>query len=214
MRRADAMLSGGLRGKTVLIPGGLSGTGSIAIQLAKNVFGAGKIITTLSTAKILKAEELLGKNTIDQLVDYTKQDPNKVIGKEQIDYLYDTMKLTMPSLPIMKNGGVIVSVSMGASGKDLNQALPGVPIILRWILDMKDWYYRIRARRVGVEYRFHLATHDGNGLKDMATWIEEGKVKPIVGRTAKFSDINGIRKGCQEVFDGKGGIGKFVIEME
>jgi NADPH:quinone reductase-like Zn-dependent oxidoreductase len=37
-----------------------------ACQLAKHVFRAGKVITTVSTAKILKLKELLGENTIDE----------------------------------------------------------------------------------------------------------------------------------------------------
>ncbi|KAI3574474.1 chaperonin 10-like protein [Fusarium oxysporum f. sp. albedinis] len=57
---------GSLEGKTVLIPGGLSGTGAIACQLAKNVFHAGKVITTVSTSKIPKVPELLGEGTVDQ----------------------------------------------------------------------------------------------------------------------------------------------------
>ena len=44
----------------------MSGTGLFACQLAKHVFGAGKVITTVSTAKIPKLEELLGEGTVDQ----------------------------------------------------------------------------------------------------------------------------------------------------
>lgn len=44
----------------------MSGTGLFACQLAKHVFQAGKVITTVSTAKIPKLGELLGENTIDE----------------------------------------------------------------------------------------------------------------------------------------------------
>jgi hypothetical protein len=54
---------------------------------------------------------------------------------------------------------------------------------------------------------------DAEDLNKLATWVAEGKITPVVGRTAKLSDIDGVRKGCQEVFDGKGGVGKFVIEV-
>jgi len=75
---------GSLAGKTVFVPAGctkpltshvlihmlmiflVSGTGLFACQLAKNVFHAGKVITTVSTAKIPKLKELLGENTVDQ----------------------------------------------------------------------------------------------------------------------------------------------------
>lgn len=44
----------------------VSGTGAYACQIAKNVFHAGKVITTVSTAKVDKVPELLGKGTVDQ----------------------------------------------------------------------------------------------------------------------------------------------------
>jgi NADPH:quinone reductase-like Zn-dependent oxidoreductase len=77
---------GSLEGKTVFIPAGrelyhelisdlstdvmnsssVSGTGAFACQLAKNIFGAGKVITTVSTSKIAKIPELLGEGVVDQ----------------------------------------------------------------------------------------------------------------------------------------------------
>jgi len=53
---------------------------------------------------------------------------------------------------------------------------------------------------------------EGKGLEDLSRWVQEGKVKPIVGRVAKLTDTEGVKKGCQEVCDAKGGIGNFVIE--
>lgn len=44
----------------------MSGTGSLAAQLAKNVFGAGKVITTVSTAKVDRVAELLGEGVVDE----------------------------------------------------------------------------------------------------------------------------------------------------
>jgi NADPH:quinone reductase-like Zn-dependent oxidoreductase len=37
-----------------------------ACQLAKHVFHAGKVITTVSTSKIPKVKELLGEGTVDE----------------------------------------------------------------------------------------------------------------------------------------------------
>lgn len=44
----------------------VSGTGAAACQLAKNVFKAGKVITTVSTAKIAKVSEVLGEGVVDE----------------------------------------------------------------------------------------------------------------------------------------------------
>lgn len=65
--RGESELPGGLRGKTVFIPAGLSGTGSFAVQIAK-CLGAGKVITTVSTAKVVKIKELLGAAVPDQVI--------------------------------------------------------------------------------------------------------------------------------------------------
>lgn len=75
---------GSLDGKTVFVPAGrersflvaisywyannltVSGTGAYACQLAKNVFKAAKVITTVSTSKVPKVPELLGETVVDQ----------------------------------------------------------------------------------------------------------------------------------------------------
>ncbi|KAI8195844.1 2-methylene-furan-3-one reductase [Colletotrichum sp. SAR 10_65] len=57
---------GSLAGKTVFAPAGLSGTGAYACQLAKKVFNAGKVITTVSTSKVDQVPKLLGEGTVDQ----------------------------------------------------------------------------------------------------------------------------------------------------
>lgn len=44
----------------------ISGTGAYACQIAKNVFKPGKVITTVSTAKIPNVEEFLGEGVVDE----------------------------------------------------------------------------------------------------------------------------------------------------
>lgn len=44
----------------------MSGVGSIACQMAKNVFGAEKVVTTVSTGNVSKVKELLGEGVVDQ----------------------------------------------------------------------------------------------------------------------------------------------------
>ena len=40
--------------------------GSVACQIAKNAFGAARVITTVSTEKVGKVDELLGEGVVDQ----------------------------------------------------------------------------------------------------------------------------------------------------
>lgn len=46
--------------------GTVGGTGIFACQLAKNIFRAGKVITTVSTSKVDKVKELLGEGIVDE----------------------------------------------------------------------------------------------------------------------------------------------------
>jgi NADPH:quinone reductase-like Zn-dependent oxidoreductase len=44
----------------------VGGVGSLACQMAKNIFGAAKAITTVSTEKVGKADKLLGNGVVDR----------------------------------------------------------------------------------------------------------------------------------------------------
>jgi NADPH:quinone reductase-like Zn-dependent oxidoreductase len=212
MEKADSMLEGGLKGKAVFVPAGLGGTGSFAIQLAKNVFGAGRVVTTLSTKKINTAMELFGTDSI-QYVDYTENDVVTAVGKGTIDYMFDTMAGTMKYLPVMKKDGVILSISTICSGSQMKNRFPETPALVKYALNLVDWFFRYWTGRSGARYSYVFMTPDSKGLEKLANYVKEGKIAPVVGRTAKLSDINEVRTGCQEILDGKGGVGKFVIEV-
>lgn len=211
---AEKYLEGGLKGKTVYVPAGLSGTGSIAVQLAKNVFGAAKVITTLSPSKINKAEELLGKGVLDQVIDYTKDNPTAVIPKGSVDFIFDTMGAGLANLHLMKKGGIILSIATLPFGPDLKRKVPHMPAVLVWILNTIGAIIQFRARRYGVEFRPHFMEGSGKDLARLGEWVEQGKIRTVVGRVAKLEDLKGVRQGALEVFNAKGGTGKFVIEIE
>lgn len=176
--------------------------------------GAGKVITTLSTSKIEKARELLGEGTPDQLIDYTKENVHAAVGKGTVDFMFDTVSSAFPSLPLMKRGGMIVSISSLPSGTQLRTSFPHAAWWLIWTANFIDFFLSRWFKFKGVEYTFHFIKPDSVDLDRLTKFVDEGKLKPIIGRRAKLSDIEGVRAGCQEVLDGKGGIGKFVIDME
>ncbi|MCJ1253287.1 hypothetical protein MMC24_001098 [Lignoscripta atroalba] len=211
---AEASIPGGLKGKTVFIPAGLSGTGSIALQLAKNVFGAAKVITTVSTAKVARVPELLGENTVDQIIDYTKADVMKEIQKGSVDFLYDTMGECMAFLSLMKQKGVIRSIASIPSGSQMASQMPDIPSFIVYTLNLVSSFYKWRAGRWSVDYAFFAPNPEKSHLERLSRWAEEGKIRTVVGRTVKLSDLQSVREGCQEVNSGKGGIGKFVIEID
>lgn len=204
---------GGLAGKTLLIPGGLSGTGSVAIQLAKGVFKAGRVITTLSTSKIAQLDTYLDKDLLDEIVDYTKDDLLKVVPLGSVDFMYDTMGHGLSLLPLMKKGGIIVTISGLPFGPKLKTGMPEMPLAMRWILNTIGGINQFRAQRYGVTYLHLFIEPSAENLKRLATWIDEGRVKPVVGVKANFDDLEKIREECQRIYSNKGSIGKFVIDI-
>ncbi|OBT74697.1 hypothetical protein VF21_07019 [Pseudogymnoascus sp. 05NY08] len=139
MRPADADLDGGLKGKTAFVPGGLSGTGSLAVQLLRDVFGVKKVITTLSPGKMKRAKELWkdGDGEVVYL-DYTKGDVNSAIGPRTVDFMLDTMASAMESLPLIRHGGVIVTISKTPSGDELKRRFESAPWIMVALLNLED----------------------------------------------------------------------------
>ncbi|KAJ5472612.1 hypothetical protein N7530_006613 [Penicillium desertorum] len=212
---------GDLAGKTVFVPAGLSGTGLFACQLAKNVFHAGKVITTVSTSKVEKVRELLGEGTVDEIIDYTKSDPRKVIESGSVDFLFDTVGSAMECLCLMKRqSGCIVSVATMPSGNQLQKSsildLPqnrGIPIALRMGLNALDCVRKLRAWRYGVEYSYMFLESSGQDLDELRSHVEEHRLRTVVGNTVELSDIEAVRSACQTVYSGRGGLGKVVVKV-
>ncbi|KAI2081174.1 hypothetical protein LOZ36_006269 [Ophidiomyces ophidiicola] len=212
---------GDLAGKTVFVPSGLSGTGLFACQLAKHVFHAGKVITTVSTSKVPKIKELLGEGTVDEIIDYTKVEPRMVIEHGTVDFLFDTVGQSMEYLCLMRlNSGRIVSIATVPSGEQLQNSslmrqphLPSIPAPLRMGLNVMDSVRKFRARRYGVDYSYMFLESSGADLDELRKYVEEGKLKTVVGTIADLRDVDAVRKACQIVYSGKGGLGKVVIRV-
>jgi D-arabinose 1-dehydrogenase-like Zn-dependent alcohol dehydrogenase len=79
-----------LKAKQSFFPRGLSGTGSVAVQLVTPVLGARRVVITF-----VKQQHQEGRwtssalGTMVQIVDYTKQDVAETIGKGNADSLFD-----------------------------------------------------------------------------------------------------------------------------
>ena len=88
------------KGQSVFIVGGAGGVGSLAIQLAKHVYGASRIVSTASTGKLDFVKSL----GADLVIDYTKQSYDQV--SEKFDFVFDTVgrSLTSFSLPADLSG--------------------------------------------------------------------------------------------------------------
>ncbi|PHH91698.1 hypothetical protein CDD83_10615 [Cordyceps sp. RAO-2017] len=212
---------GSLEGKTVFIPAGLSGTGAYACQLAKNVFRAGKVITTVSTSKVSRVPELLGEGVVDQIIDYTKHDPSKVIPPRSVDFFFDTTGQAMQFLSLMvPSTSIVVSISTKPSATTLQASSvmqrpdnPRIPWFGRLFLNAGDLIRRLRAWRWGVEYMYWFLDPNKDDLNALTGYVEEGKLVPVVGTRVNMSDLDKMRAACEMVYKGKGGLGKTVFDI-
>ncbi|XP_048328222.2 2-methylene-furan-3-one reductase [Ziziphus jujuba] len=91
-------------GKSVLILGGAGGVGTMAIQLAKHVFGASRVAATASTAK----QDLLRSLGADLPIDYTKDKYEEL--PEKFDVVFDAVGEGERPVKAMKEGGKVVSI--------------------------------------------------------------------------------------------------------
>ncbi|KAJ8423213.1 hypothetical protein Cgig2_006766 [Carnegiea gigantea] len=103
-------------GQSILILGGASGVGSLAIQacsliqcLAKHVFGASKVAATSSTSKL----ELLRSLGADLAIDYTKENIDDL--PEKFDVAFDTVGQCCEALKAAKEGGKVASILPGTT---------------------------------------------------------------------------------------------------
>lgn len=79
------------------------------------------------------------------------------------------------------------------------------------IYPVKKW----RVQRHGPRFEGLLLYSIGKDLDRIRQWIEEGKLKCLVGQVIQLEDVEDIKKVCGRMhgYRGKGGIGKVVVEV-
>ncbi|KAH1098310.1 hypothetical protein J1N35_015231 [Gossypium stocksii] len=92
-------------GKSILVLNGAGGVGSLAIQLAKQVFGASKVAATSSTGKL----ELLKSLGADLAIDYTKENFEDL--PEKFDVVFDAIGQCDRAVKAVKEGGNVVALT-------------------------------------------------------------------------------------------------------
>ena len=204
-----------LEGKTVFVPGALSATGSLGVQLLKNAYGVKKVISTVSTPKVSLVEKYL-PGIVDQVIDYRTQDIVKEVGKGNVDFVYNTQWQFTSTFPLLNpKTGVAISIASVPEPSTLREVMgPGVlPFWVGWLLGLIQLWYRFKLR--GTNIRIAFLSGDGSKREDLEVvgeLIATGKIRPVI-RVVRLDDIEAVRKGCEEVRSGKGGIGKLVIKV-
>src|SRR5881398_2983728 len=169
------------KGQKVLIHAGSGGVGTFAIQLAKHV-GA-TVATTTSTANI----DLVKSLGADVVVDYTKEDFEKVL--RDCDLVLNSLgKDTLKkSLRVLKPGGKLISIS-GPPDPDFAKDL-GSGWMLRQVMRLLSYSIRRKAKRHRVSYSFLFMRANGDQLREITSLIDSGIIRPIVDRVFSFESM-------------------------
>lgn len=119
---------------------------------------------------------------------------------------------------------MIVSISSTPSGSVIQATLAHqtpentptrkVPFLIKTFLDASDAVRRFQAKRGGVgDYQFLFVAENGEELEELKGYVEAGKLKPVVGSTVDVRDIEKLRQACNLTNQGKGPVGKTVLEI-
>jgi NADPH:quinone reductase-like Zn-dependent oxidoreductase len=82
------------------------------------------------------------------------------------------------------------------------KVLDGAQAAVRWWIGRQD-----------IKFDSVLMKADGDELEKIRGWVEEGKIKPVVGKVLSFDQLELIKEECERIRQGRGGLGKLVIDI-
>jgi NADPH:quinone reductase-like Zn-dependent oxidoreductase len=164
-------------GQRVLIHAGAGGVGSLAIQIAKRL---GLHVTTTTSTRNVDFVRELGA---DAVIDYTRGEPLPT----GFDVVFDTLGTTeRASLAAVKPGGVVVGIGGLPDAAFARDWLPGFVRPGLWLV---TWRRRAAARRANARFVYLFMRPDGDQLAELAAWIDEGALRPILHRTYPLAEV-------------------------
>ncbi|HEU5134731.1 MAG TPA: NAD(P)-dependent alcohol dehydrogenase [Steroidobacteraceae bacterium] len=157
-------------GEKILVNGASGGVGTFAVQIAKLM---GAEVTGVCSGRNVELVRSLGA---DHVVDYTKDD--FTAGATKYDLIVDNVFTHSLSdyRRVLTDEGRFVIVGSNNDGDYLG---PMADAIKAGIYD----------RFVSQEFGFMMATLAPEDLATLAGWLAEGKIKSVLDRTYKFSEV-------------------------
>ncbi|QPC95049.1 NADP-dependent oxidoreductase [Mesorhizobium sp. INR15] len=170
------------KGQKVFIQAGSGGVGTFAIQLAKHL-GA-TVATTASGA----STDLVKSLGADIVIDYKKDDFEKVLQGYDVVLNSQDAKTLEKSLHVLKPGGKLISIS-GPPDPEFARK-QGLNVVLKLVLRLLSRSIRREAKRAGVDYSFLFMWAQGEQLSKITSLIESGIIRPVMDRTFPFEQTN------------------------
>jgi len=161
-------------GQKVLINGASGGVGTFAVQIAKSL---GADVTGVCSTRNVDLVRSLGA---DRVIDYTKEDFTK--GADRYDVIIDNVANHSLSeyRRVLTPNGKYVMIGGGTGAKDW-QGLFG-PMT-------RAFKIMVTKRFVSQEMGMMLTDPKQKDLTDLADLMQSGKVKPVIDRTYKLSEL-------------------------
>lgn len=188
-------------GQNVFIQAGSGGIGTFAIQLAKHL-GA-KVGTTTSTGNV----QLVSGLGADEIVDYKKQDFEKVL--RGYDAVLGTVRgdAIEKSIGILKPGSKIVSIvgpldAAFARAKRLN-------FVLTFVFRLMSRKIMRLAKKRDISYLFHFVRPDGAQLNAIGDLIKTERIRPVIDKVFPFEEA---KEALDYLAQGRSK-GKVVVKM-
>ncbi|MER9261370.1 NADP-dependent oxidoreductase [Mesorhizobium sp. M0619] len=169
-------------GQKIFIQAGSGGVGTFAIQLAKHL---GAIVATTAGAA---SNDLVRDLGADVVVDYRKDDFEKILSGYDVVLNSQDAKALEKSLTVLKPGGKLISISGPPDPEFATKQ--GLNVVLRLLLRLLSRGIRTKAKRRGVGFSFLFMSAQGEQLSKITSLIEDGAIRPVVDRVFPFEATN------------------------
>ncbi|KAK0710611.1 chaperonin 10-like protein [Lasiosphaeris hirsuta] len=205
-----------LEGKAVFVTGGLSNCGAMFVQVVRNVYGARRVVATVSTAKVPMVERLLGAGVVDQVVDYTTEDVVDAVGRGSVDLVLNSQRDMVGTFPLANpETGAVVSIASVPSAATIRKVMGTLNAPLLWLIvslvNVVHCWYAWKLRGTNVKQDFVSGNMgDREALERAGEWIAAGKIKAVM-TVVDINDIEAVKEKCEMVATGKGGLGTLVL---
>lgn len=170
------------RGQKVFIQAGSGGVGTFAIQLAKHL---GAMVATTTSAGNAALVKSLGA---DVVIDYRKDAfEERLHGYDVVLNSQDGQTLNK-SLGVLKPGGHLISISGPPDPHFADDIKAPWPV--KQVMRALSFSVRRQARRLQLSYAFLFMKSSGSQLKQIASLIEAGAIRPVLDKVFPFESTN------------------------
>jgi NADPH:quinone reductase-like Zn-dependent oxidoreductase len=170
------------KGQKVFIQAGSGGVGTFAIQLARHLGATVATTTSAGNAALVKG---LGA---DVVIDYRKDAFEDQLRDYDVVLNSQDGQTLKKSLGVLKPGGRLISISGPPDPRFAEDIQAPWPV--KQVFRALSLGVRRRARHLQLSYAFLFMKASGSQLKQIASLIEAGAIRPVVDKVFPFESTN------------------------